>query len=188
MRRSLRRRSRAAQAPGVTPGQVLANPLPRYDMDFPGCGCSSGVEHDLAKVGVEGSNPFARSKIFKQMRHLRDASPAARLPKSYKRFINGFRRVRTRRTGDASWTPTGRQLKVTALEGGSVLAWDSGQPGNTASEISAIAARHGFCKSLNIPQETEANFEREQPCSHDSCSQDRSVGIHFGNITRCNRD
>src|SRR6516225_418129 len=28
-----------------------------------GCGCSSGVEHDLAKVGVEGSNPFARSKF-----------------------------------------------------------------------------------------------------------------------------
>src|SRR5215470_6095351 len=27
-----------------------------------GRGCSSGVEHDLAKVGVEGSNPFARSK------------------------------------------------------------------------------------------------------------------------------
>ena len=27
-----------------------------------GCGCSSVVEHDLAKVGVEGSNPFARSK------------------------------------------------------------------------------------------------------------------------------
>lgn len=24
-------------------------------------GCSSGVEHNLAKVGVEGSNPFARS-------------------------------------------------------------------------------------------------------------------------------
>src|SRR4051794_25155759 len=23
-----------------------------------GCGCSSVVEHDLAKVGVEGSNPF----------------------------------------------------------------------------------------------------------------------------------
>ena len=29
-----------------------------------GCGCSSGVEHNLAKVGVEGSNPFARSKHF----------------------------------------------------------------------------------------------------------------------------
>ena len=26
-----------------------------------GCGCSSAVEHDLAKVGVEGSIPFARS-------------------------------------------------------------------------------------------------------------------------------
>ena len=30
-----------------------------------GCGCSSGVEHDLAKVGVEGSNPFARSSLSK---------------------------------------------------------------------------------------------------------------------------
>ena len=29
------------------------------------CGCSSVVEHDLAKIGVEGSNPFARSKAFK---------------------------------------------------------------------------------------------------------------------------
>lgn len=29
---------------------------------FLGCGCSSGVEHNLAKVGVEGSNPFARSR------------------------------------------------------------------------------------------------------------------------------
>jgi hypothetical protein len=27
------------------------------------CGCSSGVEHNLAKVGVEGSNPFARSNF-----------------------------------------------------------------------------------------------------------------------------
>jgi hypothetical protein len=26
------------------------------------------VEHDLAKVGVEGSSPFARSKIFKKIR------------------------------------------------------------------------------------------------------------------------
>src|SRR5271155_3868532 len=26
------------------------------------CGCSSGVEHNLAKVGVGGSNPLARSK------------------------------------------------------------------------------------------------------------------------------
>ena len=27
-------------------------------------GRSSGVEHNLAKVGVEGSNPFARSSAF----------------------------------------------------------------------------------------------------------------------------
>jgi hypothetical protein len=31
-----------------------------------GCGCSSGVEHNLAKVGVVGSNPIARS-IFNDM-------------------------------------------------------------------------------------------------------------------------
>ena len=28
------------------------------------CGRSSGVERNLAKVEVEGSNPFARSKFF----------------------------------------------------------------------------------------------------------------------------
>jgi hypothetical protein len=27
-------------------------------------GRSSGVEHNLAKVGVEGSNPFARSNVL----------------------------------------------------------------------------------------------------------------------------
>ena len=37
-----------------------------YPYNTQGSGCSSGVEHDLAKVGVEGSNPFARSKIHKQ--------------------------------------------------------------------------------------------------------------------------
>ena len=31
---------------------------------YPGCGSSSGVEHNLAKVGVEGSNPFSRSNTF----------------------------------------------------------------------------------------------------------------------------
>ncbi len=33
-------------------------------------GRSSGVEHNLAKVGVEGSNPFARSNITKSYRNL----------------------------------------------------------------------------------------------------------------------
>ena len=37
--------------------------IPRLPALPDGCGCSSGVEHNLAKVGVEGSNPFARSKI-----------------------------------------------------------------------------------------------------------------------------
>jgi hypothetical protein len=32
-----------------------------------GCGRSSGVEHNLAKVGVEGSNPFARSNKSKDL-------------------------------------------------------------------------------------------------------------------------
>jgi hypothetical protein len=35
--------------------------------DTPGdrqSGRSSGVEHNLAKVGVEGSNPFARSSFY----------------------------------------------------------------------------------------------------------------------------
>ena len=41
-----------------------------------GCGCSSGVEHDLAKVGVEGSNPFARSS-FSLLRELRAMGVAA---------------------------------------------------------------------------------------------------------------
>ena len=40
-------------------------------MPFHGCGCSSGVEHNLAKVGVEGSNPFARSKILKEIKRLK---------------------------------------------------------------------------------------------------------------------
>src|SRR5947208_13012009 len=31
-----------------------------------GCGCSSVVEHDLAKVGVEGSSPFARSRSSRE--------------------------------------------------------------------------------------------------------------------------
>jgi hypothetical protein len=40
-------------------------------------GRSSGVEHNLAKVGVEGSNPFARSKFFHSLAMYRSASSAA---------------------------------------------------------------------------------------------------------------
>src|SRR4051794_28585156 len=46
----------------------IALPLPALNRRQFGCGCSSVVEHDLAKVGVEGSSPFARSKILQQAR------------------------------------------------------------------------------------------------------------------------
>ncbi len=39
-------------------------------------GRSSGVEHDLAKVGVEGSNPFARSIFFNKINVLTKMSAA----------------------------------------------------------------------------------------------------------------
>src|SRR4051794_12216071 len=53
MQGTMRRRDGRAQA--------LASPRPDIISLSRGRGCSSGVEHDLAKVGVEGSNPFARS-------------------------------------------------------------------------------------------------------------------------------
>ncbi len=37
-------------------------------------GCSSGVEHNLAKVGVEGSNPFARSNLLAETKALKTRS------------------------------------------------------------------------------------------------------------------
>jgi hypothetical protein len=43
-----------------------------------GCGCSSVVEHDLAKVGVEGSSPFARSRNSQLVVAERAASRACR--------------------------------------------------------------------------------------------------------------
>jgi hypothetical protein len=35
-----------------------------------GSGCSSGVEHNLAKVGVGGSNPLARSNSVKTVERM----------------------------------------------------------------------------------------------------------------------
>ena len=40
-----------------------------------GCGCSSVVEHDLAKVGVEGSSPFARSRFSSMANYRIDDRP-----------------------------------------------------------------------------------------------------------------
>ena len=55
-----------------TPGLIAA---PRRQASPAGqrqSGRSSGVEHNLAKVGVEGSNPFARSSFQKKIKQLSD--------------------------------------------------------------------------------------------------------------------
>ena len=53
--------NRAASPADTAPLQVLSAPV---------SGRSSGVEHNLAKVGVEGSNPFARSIFFLKNEHI----------------------------------------------------------------------------------------------------------------------
>ena len=62
-----------------------------------GCGCSSVVEHDLAKVGVEGSNPFARSRISELAKRSNDKPPHGRLCCLW-RLVEP-RRPSTRQTG-----------------------------------------------------------------------------------------
>jgi hypothetical protein len=66
--------------------------LPKPDIGAPmqdaagyGCGCSSGVEHNLAKVGVEGSNPFARSKLSPNKFNVLSMAPVPSEPEA-----NGF--------------------------------------------------------------------------------------------------
>ena len=51
-----------AGRPGLQSGAALLNVRAS-----PERGRSSGVEHNLAKVGVEGSNPFARSRLLAQL-------------------------------------------------------------------------------------------------------------------------
>ncbi len=55
----------AANAETAEQADRLAFPGPQgYEPRLPAeRGRSSGVEHNLAKVGVEGSNPFARSRF-----------------------------------------------------------------------------------------------------------------------------
>ena len=52
----------------------IALPLTASDRRHLGCGCSSVVEHDLAKVGVEGSSPFARSRFSWYLNYFRQAA------------------------------------------------------------------------------------------------------------------
>ena len=51
-------------------------------------GRSSGVEHNLAKVGVEGSNPFARSSFPRKINGLENHFPAGGVNSSIARSTN----------------------------------------------------------------------------------------------------
>src|SRR5215813_11410488 len=90
-------------------GRPLARP------DF-GRGCSSGVEHDLAKVGVEGSNPFARSNEVReqsaQLRALRAlcAASIASLGQS----LTASNSAKRRKAGSRSCLGEGLLTTVTA--------------------------------------------------------------------------
>jgi hypothetical protein len=59
-----------------------------------GRGCSSVVEHDLAKVGVEGSSPFARSKCFSDLAEFDEGPLTSGL------FVLGVRPYRSRDPAD----------------------------------------------------------------------------------------
>src|SRR5690606_24601583 len=55
-------------------------------------GCSSGVEHNLAKVGVEGSNPFARSSLPQTKSRAKARLSSFQLPEIFTRRIDsGYR-------------------------------------------------------------------------------------------------
>ena len=62
-----------------------------------GCGCSSVVEHDLAKVGVEGSSPFARSRFSWYLNDFRWA--AERRPRRFRSW-GSLRGAASRPGGD----------------------------------------------------------------------------------------
>src|ERR1700745_2291156 len=66
-----------------------------------GCGCSSGVEHNLAKVGVEGSNPFARSKLYRKNQYLREGRGTVAL----RRFRHGVHMMSPPADVDTSPSP-----------------------------------------------------------------------------------
>ena len=53
-------------------------------------GRSSGVEHNLAKVGVEGSNPFARSRNFSPLWGYSSVGRASALQAEGHRFESGY--------------------------------------------------------------------------------------------------
>src|SRR5271170_4366026 len=68
---------------GVAISRGLRHKRPSSVSSRRGCGCSSGVEHNLAKVGVEGSNPFARSNEINRLNKIRLFGRKRELPHSY---------------------------------------------------------------------------------------------------------
>src|SRR5579862_5195383 len=78
-----------------------------------GCGCSSGVEHNLAKVGVEGSNPFARSNDFKDLRPLKLTARAGVTPGQ--QFLPGIC-IRTRSLRPLAGTSRHKRLPEKVIE------------------------------------------------------------------------
>ncbi len=65
----------ATQPPDFDGGDRLPSRTNLSNSAFTERGRSSGVEHNLAKVGVEGSNPFARSRIPQENQGLRGGPP-----------------------------------------------------------------------------------------------------------------
>ena len=119
-------------------------------------GRSSGVEHDLAKVGVEGSNPFARSNFPHPIliAALSAAGPSARCRVPDERSIRFDDQV-------IIVTGAGRGLgaayaKLIASRGGSVVVHDAGVSADgggfdpsvadaMAAEIAAAGGRAAAC-------------------------------------------
>ncbi len=64
----------ATQPPDFDGGDRLPSRTNLSNSAFTERGRSSGVEHNLAKVGVEGSNPFARSRFQTYFRYLKRTS------------------------------------------------------------------------------------------------------------------
>ena len=78
--------------------------------DCLGCGCSSGVEHNLAKVGVEGSNPFARSRQSQDLRSMQ----ASDLPALFA-FLGLRNLVRFPKGSERPWLHRGYKYALTPI-------------------------------------------------------------------------
>ena len=93
----------------------IALPLTASDRRHLGCGCSSVVEHDLAKVGVEGSSPFARSRFSWHQNRLCTRSRVHGFSFGFGGASRGARIFRTANLGNASVSRNSLQRSVLVL-------------------------------------------------------------------------